>query len=112
MWIDHVSIKGKLHGVWQALYGGGVFDFKEINRRFGLSPLVGLAGACHIPEARVWTVARLVSGLVATPRASPRGNACFARLIRHDKTHKASREAEPVIYLAGLTTVRASGETR
>jgi hypothetical protein len=35
--IDHASIKGKLHGVWQALYGGGVLDFKEMNRRFCLS---------------------------------------------------------------------------
>jgi hypothetical protein len=34
MWIDHASIKGKLHGVWPALCGGGVFDFKEMNRRF------------------------------------------------------------------------------
>jgi hypothetical protein len=33
LWIDHVSIKGKLLGVWQALYSGGVLDFKEINRR-------------------------------------------------------------------------------
>jgi hypothetical protein len=28
--IDNVSIKGKLLGVWQALYSGGVLDFKEI----------------------------------------------------------------------------------
>jgi hypothetical protein len=34
MRIDHVSIKGKLPGVWQALYSGGVFDFKEMNPRF------------------------------------------------------------------------------
>ena len=34
MRIDHVSIKGKLHGVWQTLYGGGVLDFKEMTRRF------------------------------------------------------------------------------
>jgi hypothetical protein len=32
--IDHVSAKGKLLGVWQALYSGGVFDFKEMIRRF------------------------------------------------------------------------------
>jgi hypothetical protein len=32
--IDHVSSKGKLLGVWQALYGGCVRDFKEMNRRF------------------------------------------------------------------------------
>jgi len=31
--IDHVSIKGKLLGVWQALYRRGVLDFKEINGR-------------------------------------------------------------------------------
>jgi hypothetical protein len=30
--IDHISIKGKLLGVRQALYSGGVLDFKEINR--------------------------------------------------------------------------------
>ena len=30
--IDHLSIKGKLLGVWQALYSGGVLDFKEISR--------------------------------------------------------------------------------
>jgi hypothetical protein len=30
--IDNVSIKGKLLGVWQALYSGGVLDFKEMNR--------------------------------------------------------------------------------
>ena len=28
------SIKGKLYGMWQALYGRRVFDFKEMNRRF------------------------------------------------------------------------------
>jgi hypothetical protein len=27
---DHVSIKGKLLGVWQALHGGRVLDFKEM----------------------------------------------------------------------------------
>lgn len=32
--IDHVSTKGKLLGVWQALYSGCVLDFKEMNRRF------------------------------------------------------------------------------
>ncbi len=31
--IDHVSIKGKLLGVWQALYGGSVPDFNKMNRR-------------------------------------------------------------------------------
>jgi hypothetical protein len=31
--IDHVSIKGKLFGVWQALYSGGVLDFKEMSCR-------------------------------------------------------------------------------
>jgi hypothetical protein len=31
--IDHVSIKGKLLGVWQAFYSGGVLDFKEMTRR-------------------------------------------------------------------------------
>jgi hypothetical protein len=30
--IDYASIKGKLPGVWQALYCGGVLDFKEMNR--------------------------------------------------------------------------------
>jgi hypothetical protein len=28
--IDHVTIKGKLLGVWQALYSGGVLNFKEV----------------------------------------------------------------------------------
>jgi len=32
MRIDHVSIKGKLLGVWQAFYGGRVLDFKEMTR--------------------------------------------------------------------------------
>jgi hypothetical protein len=31
--IDHVAIKGKLLGVWQALYSGSVLDFKKMNRR-------------------------------------------------------------------------------
>lgn len=31
---DHVSTKGKLLGVWQALHSGRVLDFKEMNRRF------------------------------------------------------------------------------
>jgi hypothetical protein len=31
---DHVSIKGKLLGVWQALHSGRVLDFKEMNRSF------------------------------------------------------------------------------
>jgi hypothetical protein len=31
--IDHVSIKGKLPGVWQALYRGGVFDVEEVIQR-------------------------------------------------------------------------------
>ena len=30
--IDHVSIEGKLLGVWQAFYSGGVLDFKEMTR--------------------------------------------------------------------------------
>jgi hypothetical protein len=34
MRIDHVSIKGKLYGMWPTLYGRRVFDFKEMNRRF------------------------------------------------------------------------------
>jgi hypothetical protein len=29
--IDHVSIKGQLLGVWQALYSGGVLEFAEIS---------------------------------------------------------------------------------
>jgi hypothetical protein len=33
MWADHISTEGKLYGVWQALYGGGAFDFKEMSRR-------------------------------------------------------------------------------
>jgi hypothetical protein len=33
MRIDHISTKGKLHGVWQDLGCGSVFDFKEMNRR-------------------------------------------------------------------------------
>ena len=38
--VDHVSIKGKLLGVWQALYSGCVLDFKEMNRRFAhVSPV-------------------------------------------------------------------------
>jgi hypothetical protein len=32
--VDHVSIKGKLLGVWQTLYSGGVFDLREITRPF------------------------------------------------------------------------------
>jgi len=31
--IDHVSIKGQLPRVWQALYRGGVLDVKEMNHR-------------------------------------------------------------------------------
>ena len=30
---DHIQIKGTLHGMRQASYGG-VFDFKEVKRRF------------------------------------------------------------------------------
>jgi hypothetical protein len=33
LWIDHLPIKGKLLGVWQALHSGRVLDFKEMNRR-------------------------------------------------------------------------------
>jgi hypothetical protein len=33
--IDHISTKGKLLGVWQAVNGGGALDFKEMNRRLG-----------------------------------------------------------------------------
>jgi hypothetical protein len=33
LWIDHLAIKGKLLGVWQALYSGGVLDFKEMTCR-------------------------------------------------------------------------------
>ena len=32
--IDHVPVKGKLLGVWQAFYSGGVLDFKEMNRPY------------------------------------------------------------------------------
>ena len=31
--IDRVPVKGKLLGVWQAFYSGGVLDFKEMTRR-------------------------------------------------------------------------------
>ncbi len=31
--IDHISTKSPLLGVWQALYSGGVLDFKEMTRR-------------------------------------------------------------------------------
>ena len=37
---DHLSIKGKLRGVWQALYSGRVLEFKEMNRRFVRFPRV------------------------------------------------------------------------
>ncbi len=30
--IDNVPIKGKLLGVWQAVYSSGVLNFKEMNR--------------------------------------------------------------------------------
>jgi hypothetical protein len=33
--IDYIPTKGKLLGVWQALNGGGVLDFKEMNRSVG-----------------------------------------------------------------------------
>jgi hypothetical protein len=36
LWIDYVWIEGKLLGVRQALYSGGVLDLKEMNRRFVL----------------------------------------------------------------------------
>jgi hypothetical protein len=36
--IDHISIKGKLPGVWQALYSGGVLDFEEVKRRGTRAP--------------------------------------------------------------------------
>jgi len=32
LWINHISIKGKLLGMWQALYSGGARDFKEMKR--------------------------------------------------------------------------------
>jgi hypothetical protein len=38
MRIDHVPIKGKLLGMRQALFSGGVLDFKEMN------------GASFVPE--------------------------------------------------------------
>jgi hypothetical protein len=31
---DHISIKGKLLGVWQALHGGRALDFKEMTAPF------------------------------------------------------------------------------
>jgi hypothetical protein len=31
--LDHVSIEGKLPGMWQTVHSGGVLDFKEMNRR-------------------------------------------------------------------------------
>jgi len=37
--IDHIPLKGKLLGVWQALYSSGVLDFKEMNLRFALVSL-------------------------------------------------------------------------
>jgi hypothetical protein len=33
LWIDYLSIKGKLLGVRQASYSRGVLDFKEMNHR-------------------------------------------------------------------------------
>jgi hypothetical protein len=41
---DHVSIKGKLLGVWQSLYGGRVLDFKEMNRRLVRFPRISHQG--------------------------------------------------------------------
>jgi hypothetical protein len=34
LWTDHVSIKGRLLGVWQSLHSGRALDFKEMNRSF------------------------------------------------------------------------------
>jgi hypothetical protein len=34
MWIDHISVRSSLLGVWQALCCGGVLDLKEMNRSF------------------------------------------------------------------------------
>ena len=34
MRIEHISNESLLLGVWQALYGGGALDCKEMNRRF------------------------------------------------------------------------------
>jgi hypothetical protein len=41
--IDHISIKDKLLGVRQALYGGGVLDFEEVRRRGARAPELGAA---------------------------------------------------------------------
>jgi hypothetical protein len=38
--IDHVSTKGKLLGVWQALYLSGVLGFKEVIRRGNSRPRI------------------------------------------------------------------------
>jgi hypothetical protein len=42
--IDYLSIKGKLLGVWQALYSRGVLDFKEMNRHFVHFPSISHPG--------------------------------------------------------------------
>jgi hypothetical protein len=40
--IDHIPDESQLHGMWQALCSGCVFDFKEMKRR-----VVGLARTSH-----------------------------------------------------------------
>ena len=37
--IDHIAIEAMLHGVWQAPYKSGVFNGREMNRRFVRYPL-------------------------------------------------------------------------
>ena len=36
--LDHLSIEGKLLGMWQTLHSGGVLDFKEMSRGFAHIP--------------------------------------------------------------------------
>lgn len=39
MWIDHVSARSSLLGVWRALCCGGVLDLKEMKRVFVQGPV-------------------------------------------------------------------------
>ena len=72
--IDHISIEGKLLGVWRALYSGGVLDFKEIIRRavrvpfptFSVRPgvVVSNRGMPHIrAERRLAMLAKCINRL-------------------------------------------------
>jgi|HubBroStandDraft_6_1064221.scaffolds.fasta_scaffold621497_1 hypothetical protein len=81
--IDHASIKGKLLGVWQISYIGGVLDLEEINRRLVRS------WELFYSETRCSNPYRRVPRIRAQNRTPLKDNDHIKRSTHNDQKHQA-----------------------